>query len=151
MLRALLLALLFIAAPAVAQTPQAVLDELLAADRAFAAQAATLDPVAGITAMLDDEAVMPLPGKGILSGKAAVAEAFRASPAFKDGHVTWAPVRGGISADGTQGFTYGFLTVGSGDDADGEPLRPPWKPGRGATTKKGNPRRGRSSSGRMPT
>jgi hypothetical protein len=40
---------------------------------------------------------------------------------------------------------------GSGDDADGEPLRPPWKPGRGATTKKGNPRRGRSSSGRMPT
>jgi ketosteroid isomerase-like protein len=117
MLRALLLALLFIAAPAVAQTPQAVLDELLAADRAFAAQAATLDPVAGITAMLDDEAVMPLPGKGILSGKAAVAEAFRASPAFKDGHVTWAPVRGGISADGTQGFTYGFLTVGSGDEA----------------------------------
>ena len=59
--------------------------------------------------MLDDEAAMPPPGKGIITGKAAVAEAFRASPAFKEGHVSWAPVRGGISADGTQGFTYGFL------------------------------------------
>lgn len=28
--------------------------------------------------------------------------------------------------------------------------RTPWKPGRGATTKKGNPRRGRPPSGRMP-
>ena len=117
MLRALFLALLFIASPAPAQTPQAALDELLAADRAFAAGAATVDPVAGITAMLDEEAAMPLPGKGILTGKAAVTEAFKASPAFKEGHVTWAPVRGGISADGTQGFTYGFLTTGSGDAA----------------------------------
>ena len=115
MLRALLLALLFIAAPAAALSPQAALDELLAADRAFAAEAANLDPVAGITAMLDEETSMPLPGKGILAGKAAVTEAFRASPAFKDGHVSWAPVRGGISADGTQGFTYGFLTAASGD------------------------------------
>ena len=115
MFRALLLALLFIAAPAHAQSQQAALDALLAADRAFAAGAATLDPVAGITAMLDEEAVMPQPGKGILSGRAAVSEAFSASPAFKGGHVSWAPVRGGISADGTQGFTYGFLTVGAGE------------------------------------
>ncbi len=114
MLRALLLAFLFIAAPANAKSD---VDALLAADRGFAAQAAALDPVAGITAMLDEEVAMPMPGKGILSGKAAVTEAFRASPAFKDGHVTWAPVRGGISADGSQGFTYGFLTVGSGDEA----------------------------------
>ena len=117
MLRALLLALLAIAAPAAAQSPKAALDELLAADRAFAAASAKAEPVAGLTAMLDAEAAMPLPGKGILTGKAAVTEAFKASPAFKEGHVTWAPVRGGISADGTQGFTYGFLTVGSGDEA----------------------------------
>ena len=117
MLRVLFLALILIAAPAAAQTPQAALDELLAADRAFAAASVQLDPVAGITAMLDEEAAMPLPGKGILTGKAAVTEAFRASPAFKEGHIRWAPVRGGIAADGTQGFTYGFLTVGSGDEA----------------------------------
>jgi hypothetical protein len=117
MLRVLLLALVVIAAPAAAKSPKAALDELLAADRAFSAESAKSDPVAGITAMLDDEAAMPLPGKGIVSGKAAVTEAFTASPAFKEGHVSWAPVRGGISADGTQGFTYGFLAVGSGDPA----------------------------------
>ena len=33
------------------------------------------------------------------------------------------------------------------DDED----RTPWKPGRGATVKRGNPRRGRPSSGSMPT
>lgn len=116
MLRALMLALFFIAAPAAAQTPQAALDELLAADRNFAAASARSEPVDGVTAMLDDEAVMPLPGKGIIAGKAAVTEAFKASPAFKGGNVTWQPVRGGISADGTQGFTYGFVSVGSGDE-----------------------------------
>jgi hypothetical protein len=114
MLRAVFLALLVLAAPAAAKGG---VDDLLAADRAFAAASAKLDPVAGITAMLDADAAMPLPGKGIVVGKAAVAEAFKASPAFKEGHVSWAPVRGGISADGTQGFTYGFLSVGSGDPA----------------------------------
>ena len=117
MLRPLLLALLLVAAPAAAKSPNASLDELLAADRAFSAASAKTEPVTGVTAMLDDEAAMPLAGKGILVGKAAVTDAFKASPAFKEGHVTWAPVRGGISADGTQGFTYGFLTVGSGDEA----------------------------------
>jgi hypothetical protein len=66
-----------------------------------------------------------------------------------------ASVGGGGSAaktgTGASQRSAGSPPGGSGDDADGEPLRPPWKPGRGATTKKGNPRRGRSSSGRMPT
>lgn len=39
-------------------------------------------------------------------------------------------------------------TGGSG--GSGEEERTPWAPGRGATTKKGNPRRGRPPSGRMP-
>jgi hypothetical protein len=34
-------------------------------------------------------------------------------------------------------------------DPDADP-RPGWKPGRGATTKRGNPRRGKPSSGTMP-
>jgi hypothetical protein len=117
MLKSFFLAFLVMAAPAAAESPKASLGELLAADRAFSAASAKAEPVAGITAMLDDEAAMPLAGKGILVGKSAVTDAFKASPAFKDGHVTWAPVRGGISADGTQGFTYGFLTAGSGDPA----------------------------------
>jgi hypothetical protein len=36
------------------------------------------------------------------------------------------------------------------DESSGQDA-PRWKPGRGATTKKGNPRRGRPSSGSMPT
>jgi hypothetical protein len=114
MFRSLLLALLFAAAPAAAKSS---VDDLLAADRDFAAQSAKVDPVTGISAMLDADVAMPLPGKGILVGKSAVTEAFKTSPAFAGGHVTWAPVRAGISADGTQGFTYGFLSVGSGDAA----------------------------------
>ena len=117
MLRALLLACLFLAVPAAAKSPNASLDELLAADRAFAAESAKLDPLAGVTAMLDQDVTVPIPGKGLISGKAAVTEAFRACPCFKEGHVTWAPVRGGISADGTQGFTYGFMTATGGDPA----------------------------------
>ena len=38
-----------------------------------------------------------------------------------------------------------------GDDASSGLDAGRWKPGRGATTKKGNPRRGRPSSGSMPT
>lgn len=38
----------------------------------------------------------------------------------------------------------------SPSDADRETDRSAWKPGRGATTKRGNPRRGRPTSGRMP-
>jgi hypothetical protein len=36
-------------------------------------------------------------------------------------------------------------------DASDEADREPWKPGRGATAKRGNPRRARRSSGSMPT
>lgn len=40
-------------------------------------------------------------------------------------------------------------TGGARDDDDGH--RPGWTPGRGATSKRGNPHRARRSSGRMPT
>jgi ketosteroid isomerase-like protein len=117
MLRALFLALLVFAAPTAARSPKAVLADLLAADRAFAAASAKGEPLAGVMAMMDDEITVPIPGKGLIIGKPAVTEAYRACPCFKEGRVTWAPVRGGISADGTQGFTYGFLTASAGDPA----------------------------------
>jgi hypothetical protein len=40
---------------------------------------------------------------------------------------------------------------GPNDEGGSAPDGPRWKPGRGATTKKGNPRRGRPSSGSMPS
>ena len=115
MFRTILLALLFIAAPAAAKVdPKAAVEQLLAADRAYSDQAASAaDPPTGLAPMFDADAVIPYPGKGLLVGRDAIIAAFRENPGFKEGKASWAPVRGGISADGTQGFTYGFLTTSS--------------------------------------
>ena len=120
MIRYLLAAIaaFLLAAPAIAQHRQAELDSLIAADRAFSAAAANAASAAeGVIPMLDAEAVMPLPPEGLVVGREAVAAAFRASPAWREGRASWTPVRGGISADGTQGFTFGFLSVTAGDPA----------------------------------
>jgi hypothetical protein len=118
MFRSILLALLFLAAPAAAKVdPKAAVEDLLAADRAFSDLAGkAADPVAGISGMFDGEIVMPSP-KGLVAGREAVLVLFRENPSYKDGQVSWSPVRGGISADGTHGFTYGFLSVTGGDPA----------------------------------
>ncbi|HVQ07918.1 MAG TPA: hypothetical protein VMS43_05745 [Allosphingosinicella sp.] len=120
MARFLILALLFLAGPAFALPRQAELEQLLAADRAFAAAAARAASAAdGFAPMFDAEAVMPLPGSasGFATGRDAVIAALRDSPAFRAGSVSWSPIRGGISADGRQGFTYGYLTLAGGDPA----------------------------------
>ena len=123
MIRSLLLVLLLIAAPAAAKPsdPGAAVEELLAADRAFSAEAAkAADVPSGLAPMIDAEAVMPVPGKGHVVGRDAVLAALRDNPSFKEGKASWVPVRGGISADGTQGFTYGFLSLTGGDSAKRE-------------------------------
>lgn len=117
MLRFLLLAFL-VAVPARAEDARARVEALLAADRAFAAAAAAAPSIAdGLAPMFDAEAVMPAPGSGLVIGRDAIAAALRASLAFREGGVSWTPVRGGISADGSQGFTFGFLDLTGGDPA----------------------------------
>jgi len=103
---------------AVGRAGQAGVDALLAADRAFSAAAARAPTVAdGLAPMLDAEAAMPVPGAGFVAGRDAVIATLRAAPSLREGSVSWAPIRGGISADGTQGFTYGYLTLTGGDPA----------------------------------
>ena len=119
MLRTFLLVVMLVATSAMAQPadPQVTVNELLKADLTYSVEASkAADPVTGISAMLDKDVVMPSP-KGHAVGRDAVVELFRANPSYKDGFVSWSPIRGGISADGTQGFTYGFLTVSGGDPA----------------------------------
>ena len=119
MLRTIFLALLLLAAPVVAKPidPKTAVNELLAADLTFSVEAAkAADPVTGISAMLDKDVVMPS-AKGHSVGRDAVIALFRENLSYKEGIVSWSPIRGGISADGTQGFTYGFLTVSGGDPA----------------------------------
>jgi hypothetical protein len=116
MIRFLAALVLIVAVPAAsAQTPQAAAESLLAADRAFAAAAATaVTPANALAAMFDTDVVVP-GGPELTVGRDAALAVFRAAPAWQSGTVTWHPVRGGVSADGTQGFTYGYLTVTAGD------------------------------------
>jgi ketosteroid isomerase-like protein len=97
--------------PAAIQSPQALADDLLNADRAFSAAAADQPAGDAIAAMLDDDVVMfivPQPplARGRTEATAVLAKAFAGEPSS----LTWTPVRAGVSADGTQGFTYGFAT-----------------------------------------
>jgi ketosteroid isomerase-like protein len=92
-------------------TPQAAVEELLAADRAFSATGARTDVVAALAPMLADAVVMPAPPGRLVRGRAAVLDALRENPDNAAGRVEWAPIRGGVSADGLHGFTFGFMTL----------------------------------------
>src|SRR5258707_15622691 len=94
-----------------AATPQSAVDELLAADRAFAAASAKTDLVAGLTAMFADDVVIPMPPGKFVTGKAAVVEALNGNADNATSRTEWTPVRGGVSADGRHGFTFGYMTI----------------------------------------
>ena len=98
-----------------AATPQSALDELLAADRAFSAASANTDLVSGLSAMFAADIVIPNPPGKFAEGKDAVIAALRANADNATSRTEWTPVRGGISADATHGFTVGFMTVHRGD------------------------------------
>ena len=94
-----------------AQSPQALADDLLRADRSFAAAAAGKPTAEAVAAMLDSDAVMfiipqPTLARGRSEAVDLLAKAFAGDPSPLD----WKPIRAGVSADGTQGFTYGFAT-----------------------------------------
>jgi hypothetical protein len=92
-------------------TPQAVVDSLIQADRAFAARAATRTPQESVLDMVSDTALMPLPTGGFARGKDAIRAALSANPDNTSGFLEWHPVRGGVSADGLHGFTIGYMTL----------------------------------------
>ncbi len=109
-----LLVVLFVPAFVTAQapTPQQVADELLEADRAFSAASAKSDLITGISAMFADEVAMPTP-TGVVYGAEKAIEALRANPANAGAKAEWTPARVGLSADGTHGYTAGFMKVTS--------------------------------------
>ena len=98
------------------RTPQAVLDELLAADRAFSQASEKTDLVSGLASMFADDIVMLAPGK-LARGKADVLATLRGNPANATSRARWNPVRGGISADGLHGFTFGHMVTTGTDGA----------------------------------
>jgi len=100
-------------APAAAQDGRTLASQLIAADRAFSNAGAKANIVDAIGAMLTDNAVMPTrsPKLDFAIGKVAVMDALKANPDNAEATAEWSPVRAGISADGTQGFTYGFMFI----------------------------------------
>lgn len=106
--------------PALALAQQKEVDELLAADRAFSAASAKVDIVAGLTPMFSNKVIMPVPGPAakFAEGIDSVAAALKANPNNVGVKVEWTPVRGGVSADGQHGFTFGYMTVHRPDGSD---------------------------------
>jgi ketosteroid isomerase-like protein len=98
-------------AAAAAGSPQAAVDGLLAADRAFSAASNSLDVVAALSAMFSDDVVMPVPGGHFANGRAAAIGVLRGNPDNARSRIAWIPVRGGVSADGRHGFTAGSMTL----------------------------------------
>jgi ketosteroid isomerase-like protein len=96
-------------------TPQQVVEELLAADRDFARRSARTDLVTGLSAMFANEVAMRVPGPAFARGKAAATAELKRNSENAQARVEWAPVRGGISADGQHGFTFGYMTVRNAD------------------------------------
>lgn len=90
--------------------PRQSVDDLLAADRAFARDAAKTDLVTALSKMFVSNVVMQAPG-GHVRGHEAVFAALSANAENTRSRVNWTPVRGGVSSDGRDGFTLGYLTI----------------------------------------
>lgn len=106
--------------PAAAEHARAAVEDLLAADRAFAAAAADVDVVTALSAMFADDVRMATPAGVFARSKAEAVAALRANPANAVSRTRWAPVRGGVSADGSHGFSFGYMTT----TEPGKPDRP---------------------------
>lgn len=98
------------------ESPAARLAELVEADKAFAAAGRERPLPEAIGAMLAADAVMPARGeKPFLRSREEIVAYLAANPATATARADWYPVRGGISADGQQGFTAGYLLVTHAD------------------------------------
>lgn len=94
-----------------APDPERVAEELLAADRSFATDAAQRSLVSALTAMFDPSVIMPTAAGTFASGLQAATDALAADPNNASSRAEWWPVRAGISADGAHGFTFGYMDV----------------------------------------
>jgi len=96
--------------------PAAAYADLIAAERAFSAAAANRAPAEGIAAMFDAEVQLPT-RDGIANGREAATAALTANPSSRGTGANWRSIGGGVSADGSHGFTFGYLDIAGGDPA----------------------------------
>ena len=98
------------------ETPQSAFGALIETDRSFAVAAAGKAPIDAIPAMFADDVNVPV-GPAFVQGKVKAVQAMKANPEYLSGGVEWTPVGGNISADGTHGFTFGYMTATKADGA----------------------------------
>jgi ketosteroid isomerase-like protein len=98
-------------------TPDVAFNKLLETDRSFAAAASGKPPIDAIAAMFAEDVNVPV-GATFVRGKQKAIEAMKGTPDNLTGRVEWAPVGGNISADGTQGFTFGYMTTTRSDGSN---------------------------------
>ena len=106
--------MVFAGASAQAQTAPPALAELLAEERRLADAVATLAPPEAIASLLADDARVYARG-GPYRGRAAALEALKANPANAGKGVSLRSIKGGVSGDGSHGFTLGYLSIAGGD------------------------------------
>lgn len=100
---------MWVQAPA---TPQQAVDDLLAADRAFAAGGAEkTNVIDALAPMFASDVIMPQPGGVFARGVDQTIAALKTNADNTTAKADWTPIRGGVSADGTQGFTFGYMTL----------------------------------------
>jgi ketosteroid isomerase-like protein len=100
--------------------PAEAVEALLAADRHWAGVADSAGFVQALAGMLASDVRMPVAPGGWAEGATAAVAAVRANPANLGAFASWTPIRGGVSADGLHGFTYGYLTLVRADSSTSE-------------------------------
>src|SRR5688572_1618698 len=85
-------------------------DDLLAADRAFAAAAASTDLVTAVGNMFVGNVMMQSP-TGFIRGRDAAIASLASNADNAKSKVSWTPIGGGTSSGATDGFTYGYMAV----------------------------------------
>jgi hypothetical protein len=96
-------------------TPAALADSLLDIDRGYSAAGADSNVVGSLRAMFSADVVMPAPGGRLVRGPDSVAALLASNPLNLASRVSWSPVRAGVSADGQQGFTMGYMEMQPAD------------------------------------
>lgn len=105
-----MLPLLFISS-ASTQSPANVANELLEADRRYAAASRAMLLPDAMSAMWASDVIVPAPGGVFLEGAEKALAPLRANAAAAASRASWTPIRVGVSADGLHGFTFGFMTI----------------------------------------
>lgn len=100
-----------------AGSPQEAMDAVLATDRAYSVASTKTDLVSGISAMFASDVAMAIPGGKFSTSADEATAALRAVADNARSRAEWVPVRGGISADGLQGYTWGYMTIVTPDGA----------------------------------